>query len=165
MIIFLDIDGCLATHSSYIHRDYPDAPPRRRPGLHKPAVAVLEAFFQRGKDHIVISSAWRIYGLRGVRKTLRELGLKLPIMDITRNPVGIDHDPSLRGKGRGNEILDWIKENHYDGDYLVIDDEIFDIRGTIPEEKICYVENGWLHEGLTAKHLEPFKRPRIGKKK
>jgi hypothetical protein len=57
---------------------------------------------------------------------------------------------------RGEEILEWIDENRYDGPYIVIDDEDFDIAPYIPAHKIIHVKNGLEEEGITRRHIDDF---------
>ena len=58
--------------------------------------------------------------------------------------------PSLpNGLHRGYEILEWIEENKYAGDYLVLDDDCSDIKGIIPDEKFLHIPDGFIKNGLT----------------
>lgn len=120
-ILFLDIDGVLNGHdwcevakSNLIRRE---------------CVEQLNRIIAACKPLVVLSSAWRymIHGeamtLKGFAYMLRTHGVcELEIIGITPT----DEDAI----GRGSQIAAWLERNptYQRSDYLVIDDEEYDIR-------------------------------------
>ena len=97
---------------------------------------------------IVVSSTWRLLEpLSELREKLVEAGVKGEIIGVT--PMIIN---------RGDEILKWIQDNNYIGDYLVIDDDIFDIEPyeDIPRRCIVHIEDGFFTGGLRDEHIDPI---------
>ena len=85
--------------------------------------------------------------LESLRKKLVEAGVEGKIIDVT--PMIIN---------RGDEILKWIQDNNYIGDYLVIDDNVHEIAPykDIPSRCIIHVRDGWEMGGLKDKHIDPI---------
>lgn len=78
------------------------------------------------KVKLVISSTWRV-DMQQTIETLKTCGLKYN-KEITGTGV-IDHV-------RGFEILDYLKDKQNNRNYVVIDDDLFDIEPYIPKTKI-----------------------------
>ena len=146
MIIFLDIDGVIATSRSY--EEYPD----RDDLLDRRCISALNYLADRLDAAYVISSTWRIEGITALREKLAYARLKREVIGTT---------PLTDDRVRGKEILEWIRINNYKGDYLVIDDEISDISPHIPEDKILHTgRNAFRGKGLTIKMVEDYLRRR-----
>lgn len=143
MIIFLDIDGVL------VHVGHNPSNRVLREDMDPACVAVLNRLVRETGAKIVISSTWRLLEpLEDLRKKLvDEAGVVAEIIDVT--PMIIN---------RGDEILKWIQDNNYIGDYLVVDDDVYDIKPyeDIPRRCIIHVENGFYAGGLKDKHIEPI---------
>ena len=90
-IIFLDIDGVLASYK-YLCTGKGFVDPEK--------VALIN---QLEDAEIVISSSWG-YDNGNTEKTLRECGLKLPIIGYTKHY----HEDWIC---RGNEIEKWLRDN------------------------------------------------------
>jgi hypothetical protein len=139
MILFVDIDGVLVTREVV----------RERNKFYAPAVAALNVFCAIPEARIVVSSAWR------VGRSVEELDRLFGHNEVAVRVIGKTRDDRFNDK-RGEEILDWIEANRYNGPYIVIDDEIFDIAPYIPAHKIIHVKHGLSEEGLTRKHIEDY---------
>ena len=149
MIIFLDIDGVLATSKSIkTKRHYGYA-------FDQKCVEVLNNYIEKTKADVVISSTWRVHGLEGLKGIFKNEGVKCNIIGLTPKfkPIKM-YAISCNGSRRGEEIKEWINRNAYTGDYIVIDDEINDIKGLIPDDKIIWIKNGWHERGLLDRHLK-----------
>jgi hypothetical protein len=139
MIIFLDIDGVL------VHLEYNPSARRLRQDFDPKCVAVLNRLVKETGAKIVISSTWRhLYPLAKLRDIFEEAGFTGEIIGVT--PIIIN---------RGDEILKWIQDNNYEGHYLVIDDDVFDIEPykDIPHENIIHVKDGFETGGLKEEHV------------
>lgn len=135
MIIFLDIDGCLM-HGG--RKNYKDIDPN--------CVTIVKHFCDKYEAKIVISSAWRI------GRTIEELDFLLFSYGLNKGSViGKTGYDTTRGK----EILNWIKENKYEGKYIVIDDEIFDLV-LLPSKNIIHIIDGWNRGGLQQSHIDEW---------
>ena len=147
-VIFLDIDGVLNTEvyltaffdickkmdlkqSIHLLRD--------EYGNHFDPVALRMLNWVIGETgaKLVISSTWRMSGLKAMKDMWRDRGLYGDVIDIT--PVhGVDHIEEYiqmlpendlhkyytpdRGVVRGHEIEQWLSENTVES-YVIIDDE------------------------------------------
>ena len=126
-VIFLDIDGVL-NHEAFYKERYEkvmDGEKLNHPysEIDSKSVANLNSLIEETNAKIVISSTWRHSGIDYCKDVLEFHGFKGEIIDIT---------PNLRGQGclRGNEILQWIRDNHkLVGDYynfteyVILDDD------------------------------------------
>jgi hypothetical protein len=132
MILFLDIDGVIATYTSWA-----ECADR----LHRPAVRNLNRLL-RGRDfQIVISSTWRLqHDIHELREMLA--CLEGEIISVTPSHLS-----------RGEEILTWLHEHQCNDEYLVIDDYIDDIVGHVPNDRLMHVEHGLDEEGFTESNL------------
>jgi hypothetical protein len=139
MLIFLDIDGVLVhagNHNSAVFLNW-DFDPE--------CVAVLNHLIESVNDpQIVLSSAWRMFGMEKMNKKLGMCGVKAKIIGLT------GHDKEgIRGK----EIADVLTD--FPGmEYLIIDDSIEDIVEFHPRSNIIHVDNGWYTDGLKNEHVD-----------
>lgn len=146
-IIFLDIDGVIATNRSYKEYDT-----KIDPGN----VEIINELAQAFDARIVMSSTWRLlYDIDTLRLLLKNSGLKPKVLDCT---------PERDDRQRGLEIQDWIKEHGAD-DYIVIDDDCADIIPHIPKKNFIHVKNGFTKIGITQSHIIDFLRKRKKEKK
>ena len=137
MLIFLNFDGVIVHSGCKTYKDIdPDC------------VAVLSNFCKKHNAKIVVSSVWRV-------------GRKVKELDFTLFSYGLNKDTVI-GKTdygiwtrRDKEIKEWIRENKYEGNYVVIDDEIFDLT-TIENDKIIHVIDGWNRRGLQQRHIDEW---------
>jgi len=145
MIVFLDIDGVIATSKSY--NDYPDL-------LDPRCIKALNYLTHTLKAKIVISSTWRTEGLVHLKDLLKSAGVKAEVIGLTKHIYSPFHD---EGSPRGLEILQWIKDNEYKGEYVVVDDEISDISPHINEANILHTgRNAFSKGGLKIKDVEKY---------
>ena len=139
MILFLDIDGVLVNYSVVADRDK----------FYAPAVAALNYLHSMLHCAIVVTSCWRIgRSVEDLDRLFAHNGVSIRVIDKT--------EATKINGCRGQEILDWVAQNVYAGDYIVIDDEIGDIASFISNGKIIYVENGLMKDGLTKEHIQEF---------
>jgi hypothetical protein len=119
-IIFCDIDGVLSCVSSLWRLD---------PLLLKRLGVIIEAT----DCSLVISSSWRQETLE---KTIEYLsdeneygmnGIKFPFCDriigVTDRLYFQDYRGNWQHKKRGFEIKKWIEDNHFTGNYVILDDD------------------------------------------
>ena len=146
IIVFLDIDGVLV-HLNYnpskrkIHRDFDPK-----------CVEVLNKLTKETNAKIVISSTWRrIHPQNELRNILKEAGVQAEVIGITPHFADLK-DPA--NSDRGQEILKWIQNNNHIEDYVVIDDDIYDITPHIGRSHIIHVSGGWLNGGLQEEHIK-----------
>ena len=133
MIVFLDIDGVLI----HKHKSFDPA-----------CVAALDSLCTRTKADIVLSTAWRLlYTLEELKYIFHTAGIDAKIIDKT--PMIIH---------RGDEILRWIRDTSYTGDFIIIDDDIDDIviYEDIPRRCIMHIKDGWTKGGLTQEKVDKF---------
>ena len=118
MIIFLDIDGVL------VHMNYDPSGRTPKQDFEPACVTVLNKLTSALQAVIVISSYWRYdLSLPRLQDTLEGAGVVARVIGVT---------PPLGGC-RGTEILLWVTQNAYEGNIIVIDDEVDTIRPHIPE--------------------------------
>ena len=141
MIIFLDIDGIIATSKSYEYSiDLFD--------MH--AIKALNKLTDALNCEIVISSAWRIlYDIKELKEILSNAGVKAKVVGITRN-IALFKD------NRGKEIKEWLENHIAVKEYMVIDDEISDIQNVIPVKNIIHIKDGFSEQGLTEEFVDKF---------
>ncbi|GJQ44086.1 MAG: hypothetical protein JETCAE03_35840 [Ignavibacteriaceae bacterium] len=108
-IIFLDVDGVLNSEVDYLlnNKDIDE-----RTDLAKRPMELLNDLIAETGAEVVISSTWRLgETVESMQKMFDEKGFRGKIIGLTER-LG-------RGNLRGNEILQWIKDNqeYLDGKY------------------------------------------------
>lgn len=151
MIIFLDIDGVL-TNRIIIARN-PD--PSRDAPFRESSVAALNRLISATKAQIVISSSWRVgRTVERLDAILKERGVRGDVIGATPQLTSTEM-PSLM-RGRGAEIIQWIEDHNYPGEYVVLDDEILDLVPHLPSDRIIHVVGGYQNGGLSMKDVEKW---------
>jgi hypothetical protein len=142
MLVFLDIDGVLV-HGGC--KNYKDIDPN--------CVMVLREFCKKYDNaQIIISSTWRI------GKTVDDLDFILFSYGMDKGSVVGVTGYDKKGR-RGKEILNWLNTYGDDEDeFVVIDDEIFDITDVINPVDVIHVKDGWNIGGLNWGHIENWER-------
>jgi len=129
-VIFLDLDGVLATRRAW--SNLPEGYDRKEgiPGeFHAPVIAMFEKWLEENPDvDIVLSSTWRLgkpntrypymYWKNRIGKESKILVSR--IIDVTRSDLPGD---------RRDEILEWVSRHNVER-YVVIDDDSFEFTGT-----------------------------------
>lgn len=140
-IIFLDMDGVLnmmsTSYSSFSYKTSISGKNVNDP-IEKHLMNRLEFILDRTPNtKIVISSSWKF---ESVIKEMTKMNFKY----LTRI---IDSTPRCY-EGRGNQIVGWMIENDYNANnnYIVLEDEIGDVKGIIPDSNIVEVN---MDEGLS----------------
>lgn len=149
-IIFLDFDGVIATPKSYLAHKGMGRSTTYPYLLDLECCEVLDTLCQKISAGIVISSTWRrSHTYEEFKKIFADVGITAPLLGRTRKDRGT-------GDPRGLQIRAWMDDMEYKGPYLVIDDEVCDIRPYITPNHILYVEGGWtVRYGLTLAHIQP----------
>lgn len=164
-IIFLDMDGVLNS-TEFAKRMPIQTIPNRNLYLNKhygidPSLAKnLKFILDKTNAEIVFSTSWRYFEDHHIvgpdwRQSLAD------ILQVDKK-IFIDNTPDLsRTSGwdggwerrRGREIKFWIENNLEPGTfrYCVIDDEVVDIVGVIPEKNVIHTD---MKVGLTMKDAE-----------
>lgn len=125
-LLFLDFDGVINSEIFYFspkclfdigNQDVMFALFRHAPHRHidQKALSYVREFCEISGVDIVVSSNWRaLYGKDDFIRIFEQCGWEdAPIIGTT---------PSVNPGTRGDEILMWIKDNHYAGDYVILDD-------------------------------------------
>ena len=163
-IIFLDFDGVVNNISeSGLNITLPlySSKRNKESGLTKwstdniPHFIRLLELCKENEWKIVISSTWRLFTDRAedfnnyFKKYFKATyNIKLKDYEVV---IGVT--PRLNGV-RGKEILKYIEENKVE-DYIVIDDDIFDIVDYIKDEKIVHID---IKTGLTAEDIKNIEK-------
>lgn len=118
-VVFLDIDGVLATRSSYRAAGW--SPGKGPEGLIVPdRAARVDELCRRVDASVVISSSWRQqHPLEDLTQWLREAGLSAPVLGAT---------PVLPGRRRGEEIEAWVVAHGAKPEQFVILEDEEDVR-------------------------------------
>lgn len=144
MIVFLDIDGVLVTREEIVRSVGKPTP------FHKSSVDALNKLCGIIGAKIVVSSAWRVgKTLPELKELLSKNGVKAPV--IGKTPQLSESEMPGLARGRAAEIIHWINEIGYPGEYVVIDDEISDLLPHLPSDRVIYVRDGLAQGGLTDK--------------
>jgi hypothetical protein len=106
-VIFLDIDGVL----NVIGQGYDEYGQL----FHKHFEDNLKWIIEQTNAKIVISSTWRMSGLKIMREMWEKRGLAGDVIDITTISYNNNHN-------RGHEIQQWIDDNNVTS-YCIIDDD------------------------------------------
>lgn len=112
-VIFLDIDGVLATHESYSEGVLVDGWPR----FERDCVDNLNRLIRASDAEIVVSSSWRQWfcELTAIQEILSRRGVELPAYSMT--PILDDY--------RGQEITAWLSGNSVES-YVILDDSAYE---------------------------------------
>ena len=154
-VLFLDIDGVLCTlraHYAYAHK---------RRGIIDSwdpvgAKAIKEVCNTGVK--IVISSSWRHYCVNPYDKS-DILGVRLSEHKLTEH-LHKDWKTGIDGT-RGKEIRQWLSKHPNIKDFIVLDDDIFDMEDVTP-----YVIHTNANDGMSTDDIKKlYKWAGIGKKK
>lgn len=142
-VVFLDIDGVLATRESYGR--YKKVEDRRYPTFDKLAVVCMNRLLKESGAKVVVSSAWRkFYTLDQLRKILEKEGVTgAEIVGVTGSQFS---------SGRGEEIKGYLSENEVDS-FVIIDDDSFDIAPVFPD-KLVWIEGGIFSGGINDFHVD-----------
>jgi len=148
MIIFLDIDGVLRPTNSYIGRD------EYGKLFINECVDAFNYLLMRTGAKIVISSTWKSSGLIIMKEMWVKRGLPGEIIDITPNEVdvveyGVTEFYDM--VDRGMEIDQWLNNNNYKGDYIIIDD----VPDFTKEQMLKYIKTN-PNIGLTKEDVDKF---------
>lgn len=113
-IIFLDIDGVVATAQSLAQDAWP-------PALDAESVGRVARLCSENEDvRVVISSSWRyLYTKDEVLGRLAEHGLPSPCIHRDWRTVRLDGDDQTRG----DEIAEWLSRHHEVTRFVVLDDD------------------------------------------
>ena len=142
-IIFLDVDGVLNIMSNSYRTFMKPYGQHIEPHL----VQRLNYLIETTDAFIVVSSSWR-YDMEDLEKQMTEQGFKYPdrLVDKTRKT-------SDGFRWRGEQIRDWLDNNHWD-EYVVLEDEPVDVCGAycavIPMTRVVHVD---MNEGLQHKDV------------
>lgn len=139
-VLFLDIDGVLATAET------------QRIGMNvfdPKCVQELHRIVQETGCKIVLSSTWRLGGLESIHDPLRNASIGKPeqlrlIMDAL-----LDITPISDNMHRGLEIRQWIEENDFSGNFVIVDDDSFDMAAVSEQLVLTQFETG-----LTSKEAD-----------
>lgn len=127
-IIFLDIDGVLNSDVWYKKQciDY-SAPSRLQEHLDSYAIGLLNKMIAKTQAKIVLSTTWRLhYSLEAIQQIFNNCDFTGEIIGQTPDLVSL-HSSFVRG----NEILQWCKENealigkkyYHFKSYVILDDK------------------------------------------
>lgn len=156
-IIFLDIDGVVATADTYwggkVNKSDEEL-------IDKNCIDNLNIIVKETGAKIVISSSWRyINHINDLQKLFEKCGFigqiidRTPIWNEYKNDVGINKVNDLLyfwDHERGNEINMWLQRNKEKIEsFIIIDDEVSDIYPIFPDRLIITSMDG----GLKEKHI------------
>ena len=169
-VIFLDIDGVIATKYMYAYKSYSSKFLNKSKRIYKrkfsqrvyenllfsrKSIKALNKIIHHTNAKIVISSAWR-YGknLKYFRQLFRRNGFSGEIIGMT--PKWKEYKDTLKGMDlekfwnneRGNEILMWLDWNKTKIEsFTIIDDDITDI---VPPFSLDRVVSTNVEKGLSS---------------
>lgn len=131
--IFLDIDGVLnnVNHYKKQHEKYGGRFFMQNMPFNPKSLENLKWLINKTDAKIVLSSSWRksVPCMTVLEARLTEYGLKI-------------HDKTGDVGSRGNEIIDWLFANTTDDDcFIIIDDELYDLKESFNEDKIVKVDS------------------------
>lgn len=151
MLVFLDVDGVLATNSSVTK-----SCSFGRYKLDVRCVTAFNRFLEKHNPTVVISSAWRMYGL----DKLQEIFLINTLDVIIHSFTPEIHPPEEVGltewrADRGLEIKQWFDRfpENKEEKFIIIDDDVEDIKNHFNFDHILHLEHGWFNGGFKDKHI------------
>lgn len=152
-IIFLDIDGVLNGYSEFqgkifsvIHRLHLMSTVRKIYdlfGIRTWKVFLLSKICKYGNAKVVLSSSWRGQWNRPYdecTKRMKSLKKKLKFFDVKV----IDITKRIHGGNRGEEIRDYLNTHNDIDNFVILDDEVFDIKDMFPDN---YVRTTYKYDG------------------
>ena len=120
-VIFLDIDGVVNCW------DTKERAPSKVIGVEQRLIALIKEIVDATDAKLVLSSTWRQDWFYDYLD-----GEDWPYLRsefAKQNLFFLDYTPLHKDRHRGEEIKDWLENTEYDvKSYVVIDDEMFDIR-------------------------------------
>lgn len=126
-VIFLDIDGVLNTDETFIniYKEFKNTG-NRRIEIDEFRVEFLSKIIKITKAKVVLSSSWRIFfneELKPVNNKSYEL-LKL----LNKYDIGLYSKTDYLGTKRESEIDKWLLDNNNIENFIIFDDESFDLK-------------------------------------
>ena len=161
IILFLDIDGVLATSKEFTcnrkryHSTYNCYP------FNVGCVEVFNSVCEIIKPSIVLSSDWKLYYTKTqMNEIFRWNNINYPIQNYTDDLWNNSsyNDLSFIEECRAKEILKYVEDNNI-GDYLVIDD--LDLSPFIPEKNFIRtpkIDEGIKQTGILTKIITKHKQ-------
>lgn len=122
-IVFLDIDGvCTSTKEtpgSYLNHSLDDY------GLSPKCMSTLKKFLKDINANVIISSNWRINKDKKVVK-YHGKSIQNPLFALRKELGSIitGYLPTTEYKQKAQALVDWFDQNEYDGQFVVIDDDV-----------------------------------------
>lgn len=161
-VLFLDLDGVINTQNkdgfmlTLPFKGYDGentSITRWNPSCIKPFLKLCELCSLRGYK-IVISSTWRLIGGAKEFNEYFRTYFRIPFIHDIQEDLVIGITPRIDGI-RGIEIKEWIyKHKHEVENYIVVDDDIYDIELHIHPSKIVQINR---ETGLTMEDVEKIK--------
>lgn len=161
-IIFLDVDGVLNNLEDVLHNRDIENPEQPQDKYLK----LIKEIVNRTGAEIVISSGWRLTteGLQEVIDALYRYNISIRgvtpegVLLNTLQAFGINVKPKLTDShlgditviDRGAEIAIWLKKHPEYTEFLILDDEIHDIKDYFPNN---YIKTD-INKGLLEEHVE-----------
>lgn len=161
-VIFLDIDGVLNNLEDILHNknlENPEQPQDKH-------LKVLKQIIDQTNAEVVLSSGWRLTpeGIQDVIDSLYKYKIQLRgvtpegVLLSSLQYIGINVKPKLTDShlgditvnDRGAEIALWLHKHKEYINFLILDDEVYDIKDYFPDNYIKI--NG--NEGLLEKYIE-----------
>lgn len=149
-VIFLDIDGVLNTQETFIkiHKGWKETG-LRVPPIDKDMIKNLRELVEETKAKIVLTSSWKSYfddnmiALNKEGEDFLEVFYEnnLYIYDKLRKPAHY----------RGNEILEYLKDNPVES-FVILDDETFNYEELNIIDKL--VQTSFMKGGFTKDHKD-----------
>ena len=163
-IIFLDIDGVLNSFQTFREIYYEwQLTGVRRVAIDPVKVSLLKEIVDNTDAKIVLSSSWRTLGkMKKGKLVTKNQNLHDLIEILNNNGLEIfDITPRCRSGNREEEIRKWL-ENKEVENYIVIDDDTFDLQGIESNKlvKTYFIKTDGNGEGiaelsgLTPTHVE-----------
>jgi hypothetical protein len=116
--VFLDIDGVLVNRNSLRKHS------GRSAVADPPCVEALNRVLKETEAVIVVSSVWRLSGLKSVRYHLRKWKVKGKILGITPDLTRVPNDPTAWVHvERGDEIADFLARHPKIDRFVILDDD------------------------------------------
>lgn len=160
VVVFLDIDGVLATDASYVLWDATGRSKDEHP-LDRTLVAALDAILVEAGADVILSTSWRYphnFGYERTIRHLRDAGLTVPVIGHTPMPGECRYDMRKMSSRlpRGYEIFQVVEDLMLcPEDFIILDDDRE--AGRVPPSKPQFMSR-WIKTkestGLTKKHLE-----------